>query len=103
MWRSVRIDKWKAKHEAMLKLAAAEEGKFSSRNGTPSPPADQRKLVITMSEKEEEEDDEEELEEEEEEQEEEEEEESDEKKLENFRKETAQGLATRSLNTALVV
>ena len=39
-----RIDKWKAKHEAMLKLAAS-----------PSPPPEQSKLVITLSEKEEEE------------------------------------------------
>ena len=112
MWIPFRIDKWKAKHEAMLKLAAAEGGKFS-RTGTPSPPPDHRKLVITMLEKGDEDDDEEDEEDDEEdrrgvnedEDEEEEEEENEEKKLANFRKETAARLATttRSLNTALVV
>lgn len=108
-----RIDKWKAKHEAMLKLAAAEGGKFS-RTGTPSPPADHRKLVITVSEKEEDEEEEDEDEEDEEEdrggqdeddEEEEDEETNEEKKLANFRKETAARLATtaRSLTAALVV
>ncbi len=110
----------------MLKLAAAEGGKFSrtstpsppppphrkpaeaaadfSRTGTPSPPPDHRKLVITMLDKddeEEEEDDEEDRGEDDEE----EEVEKEEKNLADFRQETsaAARLATRNLNTALVV
>jgi hypothetical protein len=121
-----RIDKWKAKHEAMLKLAAAEGGKFSrtstpspppppqrkpaeaadfSRTGTPSPPPDHRKLVITMLDKDDEEEEDEDEEERGEDDEEEEEVEKEEKKLADFRQETsaAARLATRNLNTALVV
>ena len=47
-----RIDKWKAKHQAMLKLAA--ESKHRGEQTSPSPPLEQSKLVITLSEKEEE-------------------------------------------------
>jgi len=45
-----RIDKWKAKHQAMLKLAA--EGRDQA---PPSPPPEHRKLVITLEKEEEEE------------------------------------------------
>jgi hypothetical protein len=122
---AIRIDKWKAKHEAMLKLAAAEGGKFSrtstpsppphrkpaevaadfSRTGTPSPPPDHRKLVITMLDKDDEEEEDEDEEDRGEDEEEEEEVEKEEKKLADFRQETsaAARLATRNLNTALVV
>jgi hypothetical protein len=109
----------------MLKLAAAEGGKFSrtstpspppphrkpaeaadfSRTGTPSPPPDHRKLVITMLDKDDEEEEEEDEEDRGEDDEEEEEVEKEEKKLADFRQETsaAARLATRNLNTALVV
>lgn len=48
-----RIDKWKAKHEAMLKLAA-EGRREEGRRDSLSPPPEQSKLVITLSEKEDE-------------------------------------------------
>ena len=48
-----RIDKWKAKHQAMLKLAA--ESKHRGEQASPSPPLEQSKLVITLSEKDEDE------------------------------------------------
>jgi hypothetical protein len=48
-----RIDKWKAKHEAMLRMAA--ESKHRGEQSSPSPPLEQSKLVITLSEKEDEE------------------------------------------------